>query len=65
MAVLAQGADEDLCQMDDNGEVDYDHPIIPSIPIINHFDELGPGRPSAGGPRMDRQAVTSLGVLQI
>ena len=40
MAVLAQGADEDLCQMEDNREVDYDHPIIPSIPIINHFDEF-------------------------
>ena len=29
------------------------------------FVILGPGRPSAGGPRMDRQAVTSLGVVKI
>ena len=26
---------------------------------------LGPGRPSAGGPRMDRRTVTSPGVVQI
>ena len=26
---------------------------------------LGPGRPSAGGPRMDRRAVTCLGVVKI
>ena len=26
---------------------------------------LGPGRPSAGGPRMDRRAVTSSGVVKI
>ena len=29
------------------------------------FDKLGPGRPSAGGPRMDRRAVTSSGVVKI
>ena len=29
------------------------------------FDQLGPGRPSAGGPRMDRRAVTSPGVVKI
>ena len=29
------------------------------------FDQLGPGRPSAGGPRMDRWAMTSLGVVKI
>ena len=29
------------------------------------FPLLGPGRPTAGGPRMDRQAVTSLGVVKI
>ena len=23
-----------------------------------HFSKLGPGQPSAGGPRMDRRAVT-------
>ena len=27
--------------------------------------QLGPGRPSAGGPRMDLRAVTSLGVVKI
>ena len=27
------------------------------------FVKLGPGRPSAGGPRMDRRTVTSPGVL--
>ena len=26
---------------------------------------LGPGRPSAGGPRMDRRVVTSLGVVNV
>ena len=30
-----------------------------------YLNRLGPGRPSAGGPRMDRQAVTSPGVVQI
>ena len=29
------------------------------------FMELGPGRPPAGGPRMDRWAVTSPGVVKI
>ena len=29
------------------------------------FYILGPGRPSAGGGRMDRRAVTSLGVVKI
>ena len=29
------------------------------------FNVLGPGRPSAGGPRMDRRAVTSPGVVKI
>ena len=29
------------------------------------FILLGPGRPSAGGPRMDRRAVTSAGVVKI
>ena len=28
------------------------------------FELLGPGRPSAGGPRMDRWAVTSSGVVK-
>ena len=29
------------------------------------FNGLDPGRPSAGGPRVDRRAVTSLGVVKI
>ena len=29
------------------------------------FMSLGPGRPGAGGPRMDRRAVTSSGVVKI
>ena len=29
------------------------------------FCAVGPGQPSAGGPRMDRRAVTSSGVVQI
>ena len=33
--------------------------------IIYIFVSLGPGRPSAGGPRMDRRAVTSSGVVKI
>ena len=33
--------------------------------IFVQFVILGPGRPSAGGPRMDRRAVTSLGVVKI
>ena len=32
---------------------------------LENFGKLGPGRPSAGGPRMDRQAVTNLGVVKI
>ena len=32
---------------------------------VKIFQRLGPGRPSAGGPRMDRRAVTSLGVVKI
>ena len=31
--------------------------------ISKKFGILGPGRPSAGGPRMDRRVMTSLGVL--
>ena len=33
--------------------------------LFDFFEKLGPGRPSAGGPRMDRQAVTSPGVVKI
>ena len=29
------------------------------------LSSLGPGRPSAGGPRMDRRVVTSLGVIYV
>ena len=36
-----------------------------SVPACNFLPQLGPGRPSAGGPRMDRRAVTSLGVAKI
>ena len=32
---------------------------------ICRFIALGPGRPSAGGPRMDRRVVTSLGVVKV
>ena len=32
---------------------------------VKIFQRLGPGRPSAGGPRMDRRAVTSSGVVKI
>ena len=32
---------------------------------MHKFMVLGPGRPSAGGPRMDRRAVTSPGVEKI
>ena len=32
---------------------------------MNKFFELGTGRPSDGGPRMDRWAVTSPGVVKI
>ena len=31
----------------------------------DYFLLLGPGRPLAGGPRMDRRVVTSLGVVKI
>ena len=37
----------------------------PQVSVLQLFDKLGPGRPSAGGPRMDRRAVTSLGVVKI
>ena len=30
-----------------------------------NFKQLGPGRPSAGGPRMDCRVVTSLGVVNV
>ena len=35
--------------------------------FVNLFNyvTLGPGRPSAAGPRMDRRAVTSSGVVKI
>ena len=33
--------------------------------MFKSFMRLGPGRPSAGGPRMDRRAVTSPGVVKI
>ena len=36
-----------------------------SIGLVNLLHPLGPGRPSAGGPRMDRRAVTSSGVVKI
>ena len=32
---------------------------------VSLLKKLGPGRPSAGGPRMDRRAVTSPGVVKI
>ena len=32
---------------------------------LQEFLILGPGRPSAGGPRMNRRVVTSLGVVKI
>ena len=33
--------------------------------VIQYFVYLAPGRPLAGGPRMDRRAVTSPGVVKI
>ena len=36
---------------------------MPELPIDLY--QLGPGRPSAGGPRKDRRAVTSPGVVKI
>ena len=35
------------------------------VAISENLLQLGPGRPSAGGPRMDRRAVTSPGVVKI
>ena len=35
-----------------------------NLKFVNFLNKLGPGRPSAGGPRMDRRAVTSLGVVK-
>ena len=32
---------------------------------IDLLPQLGPGQPSAGGPRMDRRAVTNQGVVKI
>ena len=32
---------------------------------IDLLPQLGPGRPLAGGPRMDRRAVTSPGAVKI
>ena len=39
--------------------------VIHNLVISEILVRLGPGRPSAGGPRMDRRAVTSLGVVEI
>ena len=36
-----------------------------SSSLSSSLSSLGPGRPSAGGPRMDRRPVTSLGVVKI
>ena len=35
------------------------------ITALGIYTTLGPGRPLAGGPRMDRWAVTSSGVVKI
>ena len=43
----------------------YSFDVASELCIVQGFDALGPGRPSAGGPRMDRRAVTSSGVVQI
>ena len=37
--------------------------IVIVIGAPENFIQLGPGRPSAGGPRMDRRAVTSSRVV--
>ena len=36
-----------------------------NLPQYDNLVVLGPGRPSAGGPKMDRRAVTSRGVAKI
>ena len=33
--------------------------------FVQYFGLLGLGRPSAGGPRMDRRVVTSQGVVKV
>ena len=32
--------------------------------FLTIYIEIGPGRPSAGGPRMDHRAVTSSGIVK-
>ena len=39
-------------------------PPVIKVFMIYQFIKLGPGRPSAGGPRMDYRAVISLGVVK-
>ena len=51
------------CQLWLTLQHEYDVPMIPQI--WNILYQLGPGRPSAGGPRMDRRAVTSPGVVKV
>ena len=36
-----------------------------NLPQYDNLVVLGPGRPSAGGPKMDRRAATSPGVIKI
>ena len=48
------------CVLNTDQDVD-----LSKCPLSEAFQLLGPGRPSAGGPRMDRRAVTSLGVVKI
>ena len=62
-----------MCQRPELGErkgcIYQTHVSTENLPTVfgylNFLSVLGPGRPSAGGPRMDRRAVTSLGVVKI
>ena len=42
-----------------------DHPVSRvQVKFLKSFKEIGPGRPSAGGPRMDRRGGTSPGFVK-
>ena len=62
---VCPGEIEDMIAIvDKNGDGDI-FTFISTHIFYQIFSQLGPGRPSAGGPRMDGRAVTSLGIVKI
>ena len=62
---VCPGEIEDMIAIvDKNGDGDI-FTFISTHIFYQIFSQLGPGRPSAGGPRMDRWVVTSPGVVKV